>query len=310
MTTVALGQQLIFPVLAVGIVALVVSVDRPWLSAGLLPLPAVAVAHRHAGGAVRHDLRRLAPAEARRPGALPRHGRQRAGADRLSCRRQRRRRSSAPCSARRPSSTARPRRGRDGRSSPPWPCCWPRSLRCCCVLLAAFVGSLLYMVILHHRLKERGLRREEDLLATPLPPDAELPHVVVQIPSFNEGGVLRRGIEAAARLDWPRDKLHIQVLDDSTDETAEFARTVVAELQGARASTSWPCSAPTARASRAAPCTRRCSRRRTTTSPSSTSTTCRRPTSCASACGRSSRQSRTGRSCRRASTSSIRTRTR
>ena len=27
----------------------------------------------------------------------------------------------------------------------------------CCVLLAAFVGSLLYMVILHHRLKERGL---------------------------------------------------------------------------------------------------------------------------------------------------------
>ena len=103
----------------------------------------------------------------------------------------------------------------------------------CCVLLAAFVGSLLYMVILHHRLKERGLRREEELLATPLPHDADLPHVVVQIPSFNEGGVLRRGIEAAAALDWPRDKLHIQVLDDSTDETAELARTVVAELQGA-----------------------------------------------------------------------------
>ena len=54
---------------------------------------------------------------------------------------------------------------------------------------------------------------------------------MVQIPSFNEGGVLRRGVEAAARLDWPRDKLHIQVLDDSTDETAELARTVVAELR-------------------------------------------------------------------------------
>jgi len=101
----------------------------------------------------------------------------------------------------------------------------------CCVLLAAFVGSLLYMVVLHHRLKPQGLARERALLATPLPPDAELPHVVVQIPSFNEGGVLRRGVEAAARLDWPRDKLHIQVLDDSTDETAELARTVVAELQ-------------------------------------------------------------------------------
>lgn len=101
----------------------------------------------------------------------------------------------------------------------------------CCALLAAFVGSLLYMVILHHRLKAKGLRREEELLATPLPADADLPHVVVQIPSFNEGRVLRRGIEAAAHLDWPRDKLHIQVLDDSTDETAELARQVVAELR-------------------------------------------------------------------------------
>jgi cellulose synthase/poly-beta-1,6-N-acetylglucosamine synthase-like glycosyltransferase len=100
----------------------------------------------------------------------------------------------------------------------------------CCLLLAAFIGSLLYMVVLHRRLKEQGLRREAALLATPLPPDSELPHVVVQIPSFNEGGVLRRGVEAAAGLDWPRDKLHIQVLDDSTDETAQLARTVVAEL--------------------------------------------------------------------------------
>jgi len=99
------------------------------------------------------------------------------------------------------------------------------------LFLAASIGSLLYMVVLHHRLKEAGLRREEALLATPLPADADLPHVVVQIPSFNEGAVLRRGVEAAAALDWPRDKLHIQILDDSTDETAELARTVAAELQ-------------------------------------------------------------------------------
>src|SRR6185312_15458780 len=101
-----------------------------------------------------------------------------------------------------------------------------------CLLLAAFIGSLLYMVALNHRLRRRGLDREEELLSTPLPPDAQLPHVVVQIPSFNEGPVLRRGVEAAARLDWPRDKLHIQILDDSTDETADLARTVAAELQG------------------------------------------------------------------------------
>ena len=102
----------------------------------------------------------------------------------------------------------------------------------CCILLAAFIGSLLYMVVLHHRLKAQGLARERALLAAPLPPDAELPHVVVQIPSFNEGSVVRRGVEAAVRLDWPRDKLHIQILDDSTDETAEIARTVAAEMRG------------------------------------------------------------------------------
>jgi cellulose synthase/poly-beta-1,6-N-acetylglucosamine synthase-like glycosyltransferase len=101
----------------------------------------------------------------------------------------------------------------------------------CCLLLAAFIGSLPFMVVLNHRLRERGLDREEELLATPLPPDEELPHVVVQIPSFNEGPVLRRGVEAAAGLDWPRDKLHIQILDDSTDETAEIARAVAAELR-------------------------------------------------------------------------------
>jgi cellulose synthase/poly-beta-1,6-N-acetylglucosamine synthase-like glycosyltransferase len=101
----------------------------------------------------------------------------------------------------------------------------------CCLLLAVFIGSLLYMVLLHRRLKPAGLARERALLATPLPPDPELPHVVVQIPSFNEGPVLRRGVEAAAKLDWPRDRLHIQILDDSTDSTAEIARDVAAELR-------------------------------------------------------------------------------
>src|SRR5258708_19618896 len=100
----------------------------------------------------------------------------------------------------------------------------------CCVLLAAFVGSLLYMVVLHHRLKEQGLRREAALLAAPLPLDSELPHVVVQIPSFNEGAVLRRGVEAAARLDWPSDKLHIQVLAATPAKPAHLALTLAAAL--------------------------------------------------------------------------------
>jgi cellulose synthase/poly-beta-1,6-N-acetylglucosamine synthase-like glycosyltransferase len=44
-----------------------------------------------------------------------------------------------------------------------------------------------------------------------------LPAVTVQLPMFNEHAVAQRVIEAAAALDWPRDRLDVQVLDDSTD---------------------------------------------------------------------------------------------
>src|SRR5258708_14583186 len=107
--------------------------------------------------------------------------------------------SSAPCSAARANSPARPRRAFEPMAVvATLALLFAATFAVCCLLLAAFVGSLLYMVVLHHRLKRKGLRREETLLATPLPPDSELPHVVVQIPSFNEGAVLRPAAEPAA----------------------------------------------------------------------------------------------------------------
>ncbi|MCC7407130.1 MAG: glycosyltransferase [Phycisphaeraceae bacterium] len=45
----------------------------------------------------------------------------------------------------------------------------------------------------------------------------DLPGVTVQLPMFNEPAVARRAIDAACRLDYPADRLQIQVLDDSTD---------------------------------------------------------------------------------------------
>jgi cellulose synthase/poly-beta-1,6-N-acetylglucosamine synthase-like glycosyltransferase/Leucine-rich repeat (LRR) protein len=52
----------------------------------------------------------------------------------------------------------------------------------------------------------------------------ELPTVTVQLPMFNERHVAERIIAAACALDYPCDRLQIQVLDDSTDESAEIAR--------------------------------------------------------------------------------------
>jgi cellulose synthase/poly-beta-1,6-N-acetylglucosamine synthase-like glycosyltransferase/Leucine-rich repeat (LRR) protein len=52
----------------------------------------------------------------------------------------------------------------------------------------------------------------------------ELPAVTVQLPMFNERHVAERVIEAACALDYAHDRLRIQVLDDSTDESADIAR--------------------------------------------------------------------------------------
>src|SRR5262249_29800539 len=59
----------------------------------------------------------------------------------------------------------------------------------------------------------------------------ELPVVTVQLPLYNERYVAGRLIDAVAALDWPRDRLEIQVLDHSTDDTAEICAAKVAELR-------------------------------------------------------------------------------
>ncbi|MBI5305311.1 MAG: glycosyltransferase [Chloroflexi bacterium] len=51
-----------------------------------------------------------------------------------------------------------------------------------------------------------------------------MPRVTVQLPIFNELYVVERLIDAAALLDWRRDRLQIQVLDDSDDETTAIAQ--------------------------------------------------------------------------------------
>jgi cellulose synthase/poly-beta-1,6-N-acetylglucosamine synthase-like glycosyltransferase len=66
----------------------------------------------------------------------------------------------------------------------------------------------------------------------PRPPDpVEWPRVTVQLPLYNEMYVATRLIEAVCRLDYPRDRLEIQVLDDSTDETTRMVAELVAAFR-------------------------------------------------------------------------------
>ncbi|MEM9164678.1 MAG: glycosyltransferase, partial [Cyanobacteria bacterium P01_F01_bin.4] len=61
--------------------------------------------------------------------------------------------------------------------------------------------------------------------------ESELPRVTVQLPIFNEIYVAERLLTAVSRLNYPADKLEIQVLDDSTDETRRICHRQVKALK-------------------------------------------------------------------------------
>ncbi len=68
----------------------------------------------------------------------------------------------------------------------------------------------------------------------PEPPALDrFPKVTVQLPIYNERYVAERVLEAAGRIDYPKESLEIQVLDDSTDETQTVMRRQVEALQAA-----------------------------------------------------------------------------
>lgn len=101
---------------------------------------------------------------------------------------------------------------------------------CALALLVPIAQSWLAIAIVA---RVGGERREAETAARPLADD-ECPHIVVQIPVFNEGRIVDRAVFAATRLDWPRDRLHVQVLDDSTDATVEYAEVAVLAAKAAR----------------------------------------------------------------------------
>jgi cellulose synthase/poly-beta-1,6-N-acetylglucosamine synthase-like glycosyltransferase len=72
------------------------------------------------------------------------------------------------------------------------------------------------------------LYRAAPRVRTPLLPDEALPRVLVQLPVCDEGPLAVRVAAAAARLDWPLDKLEIQVLDDGrAGEPVDLVRAIM-----------------------------------------------------------------------------------
>lgn len=92
------------------------------------------------------------------------------------------------------------------------------------LLLAAYAAGALLLLVSYWRHRN----------APPAPPPVTVwPSVVVQLPVYNERHVVKRLLDAAAALDYPRDRLHIQLLDDSTDDTSAIAAAHIAALRAA-----------------------------------------------------------------------------
>jgi cellulose synthase/poly-beta-1,6-N-acetylglucosamine synthase-like glycosyltransferase len=90
------------------------------------------------------------------------------------------------------------------------------------IVLAAYGAHRYWLVYLYYKHKEKKTTEP----AAHFPFD-KLPRVTVQLPIFNEQYVVERLLDAVCRLEYPKEKLDIQLLDDSTDETVEVARILV-----------------------------------------------------------------------------------
>ena len=102
-----------------------------------------------------------------------------------------------------------------------------------------FIGIIIYFTVLaglscyglHRYLMIYLYYKYRKQSISPIGRFALLPRVTVQLPLYNEMYVAERLLNAVAALDYPLDKLEIQVLDDSTDETSQIVSRKVTELR-------------------------------------------------------------------------------
>jgi cellulose synthase/poly-beta-1,6-N-acetylglucosamine synthase-like glycosyltransferase len=85
-----------------------------------------------------------------------------------------------------------------------------------CLALAFYGFHRYQLVYLYYKHRKNAPRKTACFL--------QRPRVTIQLPMFNEQFVAKRIIEATCKIQYPRDRLEIQVLDDSTDDTVEIAR--------------------------------------------------------------------------------------
>ena len=107
------------------------------------------------------------------------------------------------------------------------------------VEIVYFVTAVLLSIYGFHSLLMTGLflkyKRQNGQVPTEpidhLEELVSLPRVTVQLPIYNERHVASRLLDAVVKLDWPSDRLQIQILDDSTDDTVQIVAAQLSRYQ-------------------------------------------------------------------------------
>jgi len=95
-------------------------------------------------------------------------------------------------------------------------------------LLLMFMYALAQLNLLFNYL---SAKKKENEPKFDLSHPNEVPYVTIQLPVYNEMYVMERLLDNIAKIDYPKDKLEIQVLDDSTDETIASTKAHIEKLQ-------------------------------------------------------------------------------
>jgi len=105
------------------------------------------------------------------------------------------------------------------------------------IIMVVYTGSLLLILmyaIAQLNLLINYLRAKKKIANCPVfdfKNPEEIPVVTIQLPVYNEMYVMQRLLDNIAKIDYPREKLEIQVLDDSTDESLKTTAFKIKELQ-------------------------------------------------------------------------------
>lgn len=105
------------------------------------------------------------------------------------------------------------------------------------IVLGIYIVALTYIMIyclmqlhlLYHYKKHYRVNGKKEYLKASMKSD--LPFVTIQLPVFNEMYVVDRLVDKIAKMDYPKDRFEIHILDDSTDETVNISKKKVKEYK-------------------------------------------------------------------------------